>query len=521
MMHSISATLIKPFSTALIKPLANLICIALLFITQTAHADFRKALDAYQARDGATMLKEVKDAVDKKNDDGLMLLLMATNMDAATSDYDETTKQSKSTLRAILPQPKWDEMRELLVQATNNSTMDVQYYFNVENRQFSREFMIKLLQQKQEKRGEKPKKEYVNQELNQAYSDIRKGYIDKGVVLFADYSSASMITKQAESGDPYAQSLLGFFSLGFSDFTVPACEEIKDYTPLCKARNENKGYAWLKRAVKSYEQDGLLNEAYGKFATSMCSFLLRPTYPNLTDLRQAYLWCFMGANLGNIGAEDMLGKMYKSGQLKAVAPKLNAVWNTRKRADILLVKNIKEYPDMVLEARKDLSSENTPLLSYLFFGRPDSYALDVYADGRVFIKEMQVTGHKTLLTKVSPKTTKQFLAKLNQIGIKDWPLFSGWVDCGSCLTPSTYMLVTLRDGDSVRRLAFPTGLERFDFDENARKNTYKIAKVKSIVDTYFPTKHVRIELGNKGKEQQRKLDEEKKWVELTKIGESK
>ena len=58
-MHFISASLIKPF----INSLANLICMALLFTTQTAHADFRKALDAYMARDGATMLKEVKDAV--------------------------------------------------------------------------------------------------------------------------------------------------------------------------------------------------------------------------------------------------------------------------------------------------------------------------------------------------------------------------------------------------------------------------------------------------------------------------
>jgi hypothetical protein len=37
-MHSISATAIKLF----IKSCANLICIGLLFITQTAQADFRK-----------------------------------------------------------------------------------------------------------------------------------------------------------------------------------------------------------------------------------------------------------------------------------------------------------------------------------------------------------------------------------------------------------------------------------------------------------------------------------------------
>ncbi len=156
--------------------------VSLLLMAQTAHADFRKALDAYQKRDGASRLKEVEDAVDQKDDHGLMLLLRATNMDAATSDYDETTKQSKSTLRAILPPPKWDEMRELLVQATNNSTLDVQYYFFTNT-----PFKVDLY------------KKYLNLELkditihpltNQQYSDAEHKLIDeyvkRGEKLIAD-----------------------------------------------------------------------------------------------------------------------------------------------------------------------------------------------------------------------------------------------------------------------------------------------------------------------------------------------
>ena len=49
----------SPFTKTYLQFAAS---ISLLLITQTAYADFRKALDAYQARDGATMLKEVKDA---------------------------------------------------------------------------------------------------------------------------------------------------------------------------------------------------------------------------------------------------------------------------------------------------------------------------------------------------------------------------------------------------------------------------------------------------------------------------
>ena len=42
MMHSISATYIKPF----IKPLANLICVTLLFISPTRHCERSEAIQA-------------------------------------------------------------------------------------------------------------------------------------------------------------------------------------------------------------------------------------------------------------------------------------------------------------------------------------------------------------------------------------------------------------------------------------------------------------------------------------------
>ena len=60
---------------------ANLVCTILLCTSQTAQADFRKALTAYQNRDGKTMLAEVQDAVDKKNDDGFVLFVGALQLD--------------------------------------------------------------------------------------------------------------------------------------------------------------------------------------------------------------------------------------------------------------------------------------------------------------------------------------------------------------------------------------------------------------------------------------------------------
>jgi hypothetical protein len=489
--------------------------IGLLFITQTAHADFRKALDAYQARDGATMLKEVKDAVDKRNDDGLILFFMATNFDAITSDYDETTKQSKSTLRVILPQPKWDEMRELLVQATNNSTVDAQYYLNLRS-QFSREFMVKRLQAEQVKRGEKPKNDYTNQEMNQAHIDAEKSFLDKGLVPVSN-SSITSITKQAEAGDPEYQAILGFFNLGFSNDYAYQCEKkVAAFMPLCEMKkDEVKGYDWLNKATKGYEQDGLLNEGYGKFAANMCKYLIEQKTPTPKDLRQAYLWGFMAANLGSPFAEDWLGKMHRTGQLKMVAPQLDAAWEQKRNA-VLYVQNIKEWPDMVLEARKSLISENTPVFSYLYTGgKSGNYALEVYVDGRVFIKELQVRGYKALLSKNSPNLIKEFLAKLHLTGLDTWtpPLYSmGGGNCYDSEFKDSFVRFTLKEKSLVRYRILTSS-------ECVYQS--RLAKVKSLVDSYFPTKQLRIELGNSDKIKQQLLGHEIKWVELAKKGESK
>ena len=125
--------------------------ISLLLITQTAHADFRKALDAYQARDGATMLKEVKDAVDKKNDDGLILFLSVLERDGIFSqnfsflfeeknrDKVEVRKLSPNSMGKyvkddipwleLIPQNRRSEFLTLLQQATEKSSLESQFRF--------------------------------------------------------------------------------------------------------------------------------------------------------------------------------------------------------------------------------------------------------------------------------------------------------------------------------------------------------------------------------------------------------
>ncbi len=489
------------------------LAVSILMITQNAHADFRKALDAYQNRDGATMLKEVKDAVDKKNDDGLMLLLMATNMDAATSDYDETTKQSKSTLRAILPQPKWDEMRELLVQATNNSTVDTQYFLNRESRQFNRELIVKQLQAEQVKRGEQPKKEYTNQELNIAYETLDKLYQAKGMILHS-----SGIVELAESGDPYYQESLGLAYLGKWQLCEPPVHP--NNTQICQSKDETKGYYWLKRAAKTYERDGLLNEGTGSYVTKMCNLFYRKSNNELKDLRQAYLWCFMGANLGDGESVVLLREMQKSGSLKLINPKLYTDLDTAKWHELLFVRNIKEWPGWILEARKGLGKEDLPVFSFLL---EDGYvyALDVYADGRVFIKDVPRSTRKDLLMKVTQEDVKRFLRDLKKIGIHNWPLYSGIGYPGEIIgeSPLSKMRITLRDSNAaVRRLYVRVHRNNVQYPS---ADEVKLAKVKVLVDKYFPTKQLRIELGNSEKIKQGLITRDKKWIDLAKKGEQK
>lgn len=451
--------------------------ISLLLITQTAHADFRKALDAYMARDGATMLKEVKDAVDKKNDDGLMLLLMATNMDAATSDYDETTKQSKSTLRAILPQPKWGEMRELLVQATNNSTVDAQYYFLTAS-QFRADSIAKIAN------------EYATKGSRIAM--LRLSEEDK-----------------AKAGSPFAQLMLGLKYFNFKDYIGYGCADSKE--PICQTKNEEKGLYWLQQAAKNFEGNG--SSAMGVYADSMCDLFQRESkFNNRVGLRQAYLWCVMGINSGGQSSMRLLSNMQESGKLKTAAPELDAVWSdAKKRNAKLYLTDLEVLPDWISQARKELSKEDTPLISFSF-----NYKLDVYKDGRLkFLNNIDsdtIQAQSVLFKKVSPKLIKAFLADIKKIGFYDWPLSLFATGNGFCdiACNKIGMQITLRNGANVHRLALQSWSDDKGID-GGNVSIQRMAKIKVLVEKYFPTKQLRIELGNSEKIKQIMLDRDNQW----------
>ena len=487
------------------------ICMSLMLITQTAHADFRKALEAYQKRDGDTLLKEVKDAVDKKNDDGLMLFLMATNMDAATSDYDETTKQSKSTLRAILPPPKWDEMRELLVKATNNSTVDVQYYLNVKS-QFGRDLMLKKLQTQQSNTSNL---NFTNQQWNAIYASTDAEYAERDsyeaiqkMYFLSQHSEIGVkneeywkkydywLTKYATAGDPLAQLMLGLKYMNYKwDY---GCDN-PTKEPICQTKDETKGNAWLKRAVKSFEISGHDNSSI--LPGAMCDLTHINANGDKAQLKQAYLWCLYGFSQRESGESySALKRMYEDGTLKIVAPDVYSEWgtgwwgNNPKMQALLYRKDLKELPNLLIEVRKELIKENTST----FAARFPSYELKVYEDGRVMV--VFGDGHSVYQDKLMtmpPKRVKSFLLDLKKAGFYEWapsnPLPGGYCD-NFCPTPQNFQF-TLRANAKTKRVSYVAYVEHL-LREPVNVKAKQIAKITRLVEKYFPTQSLRCGLGN-------------------------
>ena len=508
MMHSISAILIKPFTKPFIKAGAKLICISLLFITQTAHADFRKALDAYMARDGATMLKEVKDAVGKKNDDGLMLLLMATNMDAVTSDYDETTKQSKSTLRAILSHPKWDEMRELLVQATNNSTVDAQYYL------LTKSVFKSDLYKKQLGLKVTDVSALTNQQYIKAKQNVTDVYTKRGSKLAMLNDT---IENKAAAGEPLSQLSLGLKYLNYGkdvDYGAHYGCGYLSKLPICQTKDEVKGNDWLKRAAKSYDLNG-----FGDFdllPSQMCEFLRNTANGDQAKLKQAYLWALFGMNerAGTSKSKSCLVDMHDTGVLKLVAPQIDAAWGGDWKAFNALVykEKLNELPDLIVQNKSEMANETLPVLTYHF----EQVMLDVFKNGSVFIG-LTDSYPNELFKNVSPSTVKAFLSELEKTGFYQWTTaesFSGVCpDFDSCSTID--MHITARDGTKTQRLFFSVQDKKSVILSGKFFNTKRMAILKTLVDKYFPTQHLRCELGNSKKYKQSCLEFDNQWAAIS------
>jgi hypothetical protein len=459
--------------------------------TFTAHANFRNALEAYQKRDGTKLLLEVKDAVNKKNNDGLMLFMNAMSIDRGTSIktalYKGSQDKKERTLSNILTEPQRQELIELLITATNNSNADSQFYLTSTIRELN------------------------NPQLTAAIKSNDE-YAKSGSLVATNYSKLTDI-ERAELGDPFTQMLLGLSYLKTVDYRKYGCDESPD-KPICRPRDEAKGYYWLKQSLKNYESKG--HGEMGAYYNSMCDLLQNQDDPK--QLRQAYLWCQLGMkSSAQSDSWRLLKKMQESGKLKHVAPDVdNLAWNSalweenQKTFKTLSMMEQKDLPDWVIETRKDLKKSNPPVFTY-YVNDYMEYELDIYADGRINIAFGSVANglpgpektwvsfvdtKKDLLIKVSPRKVKAFLVELKKSGFYDWQRVNN--DIGFCdnfdptgCIPKRYQ-ATVRDGTKVQRFYY-FGLA--NYVEYKKESTKHLGLVSTLVEKYFPTKSLRCEMG--------------------------
>ena len=428
-MHSISATLIKPFSTALIKPLAKLICIALLFITQTAHADFRKALDAYQARDGATILKEVKDGVDKKNDDGLILFLSMLELDSILAANDTTLSSYEerkiefSAIELANRTPPWKSIisdsdikslfDSLEIAAANSSLesqfrlLTLKYSSDVKVVEFKFTDRVGLMTQRANPENDKNFEINLQKLIDKGYAKGAYYFINKALTTSPQTSETAKTAyfwkkKAAKLGDTHAMLSMAADYLSGTKLTP---------------KNEKKGMNLAKQALTKNDADIHL----GEIADSLSNYYIRKG--DKLSIRQAYLWGLIAYSsnrhlrtfslpsglqtlikMNLIDNKEVLGELSKSSHLER------------------LIK-IPEKPE-ILNKTIDLNSK--PVFSlhrYVdyfdwsdYYNAARNYTLDIQADGRVYLSignRLDRVQRVEFLTQLNTLNLSNFLYEIN------------------------------------------------------------------------------------------------------------
>ena len=492
MMQSISAILIKPFTKLFIKALAKLICIALLFITQTAHADFRKALEAYQKRDGTTMLKEVKDGVDKKNDDGIILFL-------------GILKQYPKTWRPILNGSQVTELFEYLEKATVESSLQAEYQLAVipRNDYISLPITPEVIKETQ-------------YEIERLEPLANKGYAPAALHLYGNYielfnrvknkqatavdggkayvdNAMKWLLKAAELGNAQAMFMVGMRYLNVEDDAY-GCYS---YEPLyCFVKDEKKGWYWMQQAAMRADEH---NITMWDFAYHMGNLYLQGVAGNKPDYKQAYLWYQQTSN--GIGYDmpsiwPKLEELKKLGQLKLLNPALDKAWGdapswreAMKIEKAILAKDKKSNKlPRHMQQKIIKSKQPLPLFSmttirwYLPSLSNGSYRLEVYKDGRANLLISRDTfsmENNELWLKTEPAHVKAFIGELGGLYFegkyKQPPCESGCIE-------TLDSIVTLNTSHD-KKISI---LKNTAFKSDAKLSNADLIKLYKVIGKYLP-----------------------------------
>jgi hypothetical protein len=503
------------------------VSMGLLLIAQTAHADFRRALDAYIVRDGDTMLKEVKDAVDKKNDDGLILFLNALAIDYSGSkrlDKNIHTSTIKSTYEQILNDCQQEKMRKFLDIATSNSTAMSQWIllahpnFSYSLRpvwwewQQSAQIMETIKTKDAESKFSEASSKWgalYREELNKIASNGSAGAASALFYLNQnDFKNGYIewMKKSAELGDPEMAISMGFKYLNWSSdqyYSDAGCDE--EYNKInCLSYDQAKAMTWLQKATDYIAKRPMY---FSGFMREMGDYELSIHKNKKSNPKQAYLWYLWGinslTNAGNdFGTEEMflkrLQKMKDAGQLALVAPQLDSVWSdSNQRNSILHPLVIVDYPDLASKTK----NESKVLFEYI---RPGNglYSLTVYKNGEVklhFFSNGNWSQTNEIFMKKSPKEIENFINELEKLNVYDWTISSpyygkdqicrdGGID--GCL--SSNFLVSLNTEKFNKIIIMSQHREKIV----DMKKAQNISALSDLVEKHFPTKKLRCEISS-------------------------
>lgn len=470
--------------------------LSLMLITQTAHADFRKALDAYIARDGATMLAEVKDAVDKKKDDGLILFL-------------GILKQYPKTWRPMLNEAQQAELFNCLEKSAFQSSLQAQYQLAIIPRN---DYMALPINP-----------EIIKEnlyEIQRLEPLANKGYAPAALHLYGDYidqynrvknkhataidggktyvdNAMKWLLKAAELGNAQAMFMVGMRYLNVEDDAY-GCYS---YEPLyCFAKDEKKGWYWMQKAAKHGNEH---NITMWDFAYHMGNLYLHGVAGNKPDYRQAYLWYQQTSN--GIGYDmpsiwPKLEELKKLGQIKLLNPALDKAWGDApswqdaiKIEEVIKAKDKKSNKLPRLMQQKILKiNPKLPVFSmstirwYLpnfNLGAYGAYRLEIYKDGRanLLITRDALNGmeNNELWLKIEPALVEAFMGELGTLNFegkyKQPPCESGCVE-----TLDSIVTLNTKYGRKI------TVLKNTAFKSDAKLSNGDLIKFYKVVEKYFP-----------------------------------
>lgn len=461
--------------------------ISFLLITQTAHADFRKALDAYMARDGEAILKEVKDAVEKKNDDGIILFLSVLELDnkltnsrmfifsgeyEASEQITNAVKQQKTVLapwQSMLSPKQADELNMLLEKATKQSSLESQY--RLLSLQHAEGYTI-----------------WSGNSQEQLISGLKElgeqGYLNVYPYLVDIEKSEPKKLPVYKKGVELGQTKLVLLN---------ATDHLLGNKSREIARNEKKGLQLLALGLSKPDAEFY----YADIANKVSEFYLNKGTKQAQQ--QAYLWSLVALTTSRTGlVPSSLIELKRAGILKQIAPELDVQWTSNIKALKLQnkvaqdadeyalatdfswlptqLKDIKhfEQPELIAKYQK-IDLQKQPVLSFHHFyydkfyiietAPVRNYLIDIYADGRVNFSlgsRLNPTQNIETLTKITHEEVQNLVTKVHGFGIENVPLHANSKNSANCGMAScdevydrvgaqnSFYYLTLRDKQSVR-----------------------------------------------------------------------